>query len=390
MSDRLAPAVQPIARGPLIDRRHFLAGAGAAFALALGSRGAEALERSDALFGAACRMPGGGYGAAIFDEAGAIISTVALPDRGHDVAFEPLSGKAVAFARRPKTFAVVFDPKTGETTRTLTSPEGRHFFGHGFFSPDGTLMYATENEYDAARGLIGVYDVAASYARIGEFDTHGMDTHEALLMPDGETIVVANGGIETHPDYGRQKLNIATMQPSLVFIDRRSGDLISRHELPRDLHQLSIRHLAIDAERRVWFGCQYEGPSADGPQLLGVAAPGKELALAELPGSELAALSNYVGSVAASRDGQRIALSSPVGNTMLVLDAATGAVDVALPGQGRLRPCPRRPGLPCLDRRRRGRCARRRQPDGECAVGQPYPGDLIVPSSRLVNPTPAK
>ena len=326
MSDRFASAALPLARGRLIDRRHFVAGVGAAFVLSLEPSGAEALERSESLFGAACRMQGGGYGAAIFNEEGAIISTVALPDRGHDVAFDQISGKAVAFARRPKTFAVVFDPKTGETTRTLTSPEGRHFFGHGFFSPDGALMYATENEYDAARGLIGVYDVAAGYARIGEFDTHGMDTHEALLMPDGETIVVANGGIETHPDYGRQKLNLPTMQPSLVFIDRRSGDLISKHELRHDLHQLSIRHLAIDAERRVWFGCQYEGPSSDAPQLLGVVAPGKDLALTELPRGELAALSNYVGSVATSRDGKRVAISSPVGNTMLVLDAATGRV----------------------------------------------------------------
>ena len=326
MFDRLASAASPLARGPLIDRRHFLAGAGAGFALLLGPRGAEALERSDALFGAACRMKGGGYGAAIFTEAGEIVSTVTLPDRGHDVAFDPLSGKAVAFARRPKTFAVVFDPKTGETIRTLTSPEGRHFFGHGFFSPDGRLMYATENDYDAARGLIGVYDVASGYQRIGEFDTHGMDTHESLLMPDGETIVVANGGIETHPDYGRQKLNIPTMQPSLVFIDRRSGDLISRHELPHDLHQLSIRHLAIDAEGRVWFGGQYEGPSADAPQLLGFAAPDHDLTLTELPQPELAALSNYVGSVAASRDGRRVAVSSPIGNTMLVLDAASGAI----------------------------------------------------------------
>ena len=326
MSDRFASSVHPLARGPLIDRRRFLAGAGAAFALSLDPRGAEALERSDALFGAACRMKGGGYGAAIFDEAGTIVSTIALPDRGHDVAFDPVSGKAVAFARRPKTFAIVFDPKTGETTRTLTSPEGRHFFGHGFFSPGGALMYATENEYDAARGLIGVYDVGAGYARIGEFDTHGMDTHEALLMPDGETIVVANGGIETHPDYGRQKLNISTMQPSLVFIDRRSGELISKHELPHALHQLSIRHLAIDSDRRVWFGCQYEGPSSDAPQLVGFAAPGKDPTLTELPMPELAALSNYVGSLAASRDGRRIALSSPVGNTMLVLNAAAGAV----------------------------------------------------------------
>ena len=42
---------------------------------------------------------------------------------------------------------------------TIPSIEGRHFFGHGVFSPDGKLLYATENDFEAARGVIGVYDV---------------------------------------------------------------------------------------------------------------------------------------------------------------------------------------------------------------------------------------
>ncbi|MCK5932052.1 MAG: DUF1513 domain-containing protein [Fulvimarina manganoxydans] len=306
---------------PLLARRDFLAGAGALFASTLVGRRAEAFEDADALFASACRRPDGSYGCAVFAEDGRIVSEVALPDRGHDVAFDPVSYRAVAFARRPRTFAVVFDPKTGETVKTLASAKGRHFFGHGFFSPDGRLMYATENDYDAARGLIGVYDVQRDFARIGEFDTHGMDTHEALLMPDGKTIVVANGGIETHPDYGRQKLNLATMEPSLVFIDRKSGDLLAKHRLEKSLHQLSIRHLAIDADRRVWFGCQYEGPSADAPQLLGFATPEAGLSLIEMPRGDLARLSNYVGSVAASADGTRIAISSPVGGEVMILDA---------------------------------------------------------------------
>ena len=316
----MRPIHDPIAT-PLLARRDFLAGAGALFASSLVGRHAEAFEGADALFASACRRPDGSYGCAVFAEDGRIVSEVALPDRGHDIAFDPVSGRAIAFARRPRTFAVVFDPKTGETLRTLASAKGRHFFGHGFFSPDGRLIYATENDFEAARGLIGVYDVQRDFARIAEFDTHGMDTHEALLMPDGETIVVANGGIETHPDYGRQKLNLATMEPSLVFIDRRTGDLLAKHRLEDSLHQLSIRHLAIDGERKVWFGCQYEGPSADAPQLLGFATPEAGLALIEMPRRDLARLSNYVGSVAASADGTRIAISSPVGGEVMIVDA---------------------------------------------------------------------
>jgi hypothetical protein len=321
-------AFRPLPLGPsaLVDRRRFLAGAGAAFVAGLGPRPAAALDRADALFGASCRRPDGSYGCAVFSDRGEIVSTVTLPERGHDVAFDRISGNAVVFARRPRTFAVVFDPASGRTVQTLASPEGRHFFGHGFFSPDGALMYATENDYDGARGLIGVYDVGGGYRRIGEFESHGMDTHEALLMPDGETIVVANGGIETHPDYGRQMLNIATMEPSIAFIDRRTGDLIDKQLLPGHLHKLSLHHIAIDARHRVWFGGQYQGPAHDAPPLVGVAEPGTELVLTGLPDGDLTLLSNYVGSVAASRDGARVAVSSPVGNNMLILDAATGNV----------------------------------------------------------------
>lgn len=310
----------------LVDRRTFIAGAGALLVSGLSARSAEALEGADALFGAACRTGDGSFACAVFTEDGRIVSTVQLPDRGHDVAFDPVARRAVAFGRRPRTFAVVFDPLSGAILRTLASLPGRHFFGHGFFSPGGRLLYATENDFDAARGLIGVYDVEADFRRIGEFDTHGMDTHEALLMPDGETIVVANGGIETHPDYGRQKLNLATMDPSLVFIDRRTGDLLEKHRLPSELHQLSIRHIAIDGRDRVWFGCQYEGPKAEAPQIAGFAERGHGLTLASLPERDLAQMANYVGSVAMNRERNWVALSSPVGDTLLVLDAGSGAI----------------------------------------------------------------
>ncbi len=41
---------------------------------------------------------------------------------------------------------------------------------------------------------------------------------------------------------------------------------------------------------------------------------------------DLAGLRNYVGSVAANRESGAVAVSSPQGNAILVLDSATGAV----------------------------------------------------------------
>ncbi|MHA6691100.1 DUF1513 domain-containing protein [Devosia sp. A449] len=303
------------------QRRAFLKAAGAGFAASLLPRQALALERSELVFASAVQTATGGYGAVLLGEQGSVISTIALPDRGHDITISREAGRGVVFARQPGTFALVFDPAGREAPVTLTSIEGRHFFGHGVFSPDGTLLYATESDFEAAQGVIGIYDATDTYRRIGEFPTYGTGPHEMLLLPDGVTFVVANGGIETHPDYGRAELNIESMDPSVVFIDRRDGKLVGQLRLDAGLHQLSIRHMAIDARSRVWFGCQYKGAPADRPQLIGYATLDGEIELIELPPGTLSDLRNYVGSVAVSADGATVAVSSPEGDLLVAIDA---------------------------------------------------------------------
>jgi uncharacterized protein len=306
--------------GSLVDRRVFLKAAGGAFLASLSPGAATAMLAADAVFATAYVDREGSYGIALLSDAGRLVHALPLPDRGHDIAYDPLSRRAVAFARRPGTFALVLDRTGGDAPLTIAAAPGRHFFGHGVFSPDGRLLYATENDIDAAAGLIGVYDATAGFARVGEFSTHGMDPHELLLMPDGRTLAVANGGIETHPDFGRAKLNLATMKPSLVFLDRDSGSLVESHELSPDLHQLSIRHMDLDASGRVWFGCQYEGPALDRPPLVGSVRPGETVALLDMAQDILSGFRNYIGSVAANPAAGTVAVSSPQGNRLAVID----------------------------------------------------------------------
>lgn len=309
-----------------IDRRAFLTGAGTAFLAALGEPVRAAADRSDLLFASACKDARGVYGAVLFTEDGAILHRIALPERGHDIAFDPVSGRAVAFARRPGNFAVAFDPTGATAPVTFTSQPGRHFYGHGVFSPDGRVLYSTENDFEAGAGMIGVYDASDGFAWLGEFPSFGIDPHEMLLMPDGRTLAVANGGIETHPDYGRAKLNLDRMQPSLVFIDRETGGLVERHVLPAGLRQLSIRHIAARDDATVIFGGQYEGPDGDLPPLVGRVQLGGGISLYAIPEPERAMFRNYIGSVAVSRDGARAAVSSPRGNVIAVLSSATGEI----------------------------------------------------------------
>jgi hypothetical protein len=302
------------------QRRAFLKAAGAGFAASLLPQSAEALARTDLVFATATQESPGRYGARVLTETGKLITNVDLPVRGHDVTYSQQAGRAVVFARRPGTFAAVFDPSGQTPPQTIASVEGRHFFGHGVFSTDGKLLYATENDFENGRGVLGVYDVAGGYTRIGEFQTYGVGPHEVILLPDGKTFAIANGGIETHPDYGRAELNLDSMDPSLSFVDSRDGKLIGQLRLSSDQHMLSIRHMVIDAQNRIWFGCQFRGREGT-PQLVGYATLDGDIRLIELPQDALSGLRNYVGGLAISGDLKTIAVSSPVGGTILCIDA---------------------------------------------------------------------
>lgn len=278
------------------------------------------------LFASAFKDASGGYGIAILDDIGQIQAQITLPARGHGVAVSGDGQCLAAFARRPGTFAVVAWPFSERPLQTLVAAEGRHFYGHGCFSKDGRLLYAVENDFENARGVVGIYDVrGANVTRLGEIDSHGIGPHEVLMSSDGRTLIVANGGIETHPDRAREKLNLQTMSPSVVFLDAGTGDLLAEHRLDPSLHQLSLRHMALDEQGRAWVGGQFEGPEDETPPLVAVISRDDMPAFSELPSHLTGKLQNYIGSVSVNSDASVIAASAPRGGKVLFWNAATGA-----------------------------------------------------------------
>ncbi len=309
----------------ILDRRSFLAAAGASWAATLLPEPAAALAKDDMLFATAFMAADKTYGFAITNAAGDIIARQTLPERGHSFASGGPNGQAVIFARRPGTFALVFDPKMQSAPALFSTPPESHFYGHGLFSPDGRLLYAAENAFATGDGMIGIYDAGAGFKRIGAFASGGVDPHDMMLLADGKTLCVANGGILTHPGSGRQKLNLDSMRSNISFIDVSTGTLLESHELPATLQRLSLRHMAADRNGFIWIGAQYEGDAADRPPLVARIGLGQHLMMPEFAPAITNALRNYVGSVAASADGERIAFTSPVGGTMLVINAKTGS-----------------------------------------------------------------
>jgi hypothetical protein len=306
-------------------RRNFLRGAGAGLLSLMAPQAAFALERSDGVFISAAMKRDGSHAVVVLTERGQIVWEAPLPGRGHGFAVHAETGRLVAFARRPGSFALAFEGREGEPMAFAT-PQGRHFHGHGLFANGGKLLLTTENDFEDERGMIGVWDATARFSRVGEFPSHGLDPHDMVLLPDGRTLCVANGGILTRPETGRAKLNLDSMRPSIAFIDIGDGRLVAQMEPPSQLYRLSLRHLACGSDGRVWFGAQWEGSDMETPPLIGHASPGGGIAFASLDGETLGKLRNYVGSVAANADGSRIAFTSPEGGHAVILDSASGKV----------------------------------------------------------------
>jgi uncharacterized protein len=267
----------------------------------------------------------GRFHAMALDGAGHILGDVPLPGRGHGFAVSRDGHHAVAFARRPGRFALPFSPATMQASAPLPLPADRHFYGHGLFSADGKRLFATQNDFDAGRGVLAVHDVRQDYRRIGEFATHGIGPHECLLADDGRSAVIANGGILTHPDWPRRKLNLDTMVSTLVRLDLASGDLLARASLPPALYQLSMRHLAATPDGATWFCCQHQGAATEQPPLIGRWDRNGEIRLIDLPATVTRSMRNYAGSIAATPDGRRIAVTSPRGGIIVVLDGRSGS-----------------------------------------------------------------
>ncbi|MEM6695045.1 MAG: DUF1513 domain-containing protein [Pseudomonadota bacterium] len=275
---------------------------------------------------AAAKVPSGAFALVGLSGDGSAAFEIPLPARGHAAAAHPQAPLAVAFARRPGTFALVIDCLAGRVDAELTAAPGHHFSGHGAYSADGETLYTAENFYDEGRGVVGIWDVGSGYRRIGAFSSEGVGPHEMLRLPD-DTLLVANGGIETHPETGRAKLNLPIMRPSLAYFDR-DGSLLDQVEPPRAWHRASMRHIAARADGLVAVGCQWQGDLADTPPLLATHRRGGPLHFSTAGGDLWRDMQGYVGSVAFSGAGDEIALTGPRGGFIAIAADDDSAIRV--------------------------------------------------------------
>ncbi|KXI23907.1 DUF1513 domain-containing protein [Photobacterium sanguinicancri] len=263
-----------------------------------------------AIIGCSRRLSGG-YAAVVADTSGTPLYQFPLPARGHGIAVQKNGAWAAAFGRRPGQYMQVFNYQTGEQLPLVVAKPDRYFYGHGVFSPDGQYLYATEGERGTSRGIIGVYRITtetinARVEKVSELTGFGIGPHEVVLA-DVNTLAIGVGGVHTQ---GRTPVNLASMQPALVYLDIATGKVDEQAVLADK--QLSIRHLSVTESGDVVCGQQYRGEPDHAAPLVAVHQRGKALQHLHAEEEDWLRFNHYIASIA-SLDGYILA-TSPRGN----------------------------------------------------------------------------
>ena len=256
-----------------------------------------------------------------------------MPERVHDIVVQPVINKndrqsknaterdVVVMGRRPSEGFWVLDTATGQVKHAIKAAADRHFYGHACYSLDGTQLYITENDTVSLDGKIGIYEVNNNYQKIAEFDSHGIGPHELIMHPNTDTLVIANGGIKTE-QASREELNLDSMRPSLVYLNRHNGELLQ--QIIPEHNQMSIRHLAMHDDGTVMIGIQFQGEKhINVPLVLTHRYGDSEFKPLIMPNNQWQCFHHYIASVAVDSGQNLLCVTTPIGGCAAIYDLTT-------------------------------------------------------------------
>ena len=286
-----------------------------------------------------------GFGVVGIDADRQIVWQTTMPERVHDIVVQPIAPTknsiaknptaktnnilnnsnchrhVVVMGRRPSENFWVLDTATGQVQFAITAADNRHFYGHACYSLDGSKLYVTENDTISLTGKIGIYDALKDYQKITEFDSQGIGPHELIMHPDGETLIIANGGIKTE-QASREELNLDTMRPSLTYLNRHDGTLLE--QIIPEHNQMSVRHLAIHDDGTVMIGIQFQGEKhINVPLVLTHNRGDSDFKPLIMPNNQWQRFHQYIASVAVDSEHNLLCVATPIGDCAAIYDLNT-------------------------------------------------------------------
>jgi hypothetical protein len=246
--------------------------------------------------------------------------------RGHGLCQNPVqTEQVVMIARRPGIQGMVMNLLSGEVDHVFQSGKDHHMQGHACFSHDGQYLFSSESNYKTGQGKIIVRETN-NFKQVQEFSSHGIGPHELLMIPHSEQLVIANGGLLTHPESGRKVLNYEDMHSSLTYIDSQSGELLDQQSLEEN--KASIRHLDVSDDGVVAVAIQVQRGALKHNNLVELAAihkPRQALKSLTAPSSLLLKLNDYMGSVKINSQQRVAGFTSPRGNLAMFWNIDDGS-----------------------------------------------------------------
>lgn len=235
----------------------------------------------------------------------------------HGITPHPVRHREVVLFEKHGPGCCVVDLAKDEVLQTVSCGPGRQFYGHGAYSPDGSVLYCTETDLeDGRRGYITVRD-GKTFETLGDFPSHGLAPHDCQFAADGTTLVVANGGSGA----GRED-----DPPGVSFVDVRDGKVLD--VLPIPSSTINAGHLDLTARGDLALVSAprdgYDPARACGGVSLRP-ADGAFVTLAE-PADIVTKLPGETLSVAIHPGTRVVGATTPLGNIVTFWNLDTGAL----------------------------------------------------------------
>lgn len=292
----------------MVTRRDFLAGA----AGLLASGAAASTGESSPKLMSAARV--GAQDGGILWQKGAT-DFFHLPARGH--ALTRLSQNRVALiGRRPGLFSSIVDSGDIKAPPQIFEPaKNCRFSGHAAVSEDGSCLATSEFQVDSIEAVLVARDSKTGAPR-AVWRPGGIEPHEVIFARSGARVVAALGGLIKDGGVAGPAFNPDGVKSEVLEIDPRSGAVLMRYALDKDLASLSLRHLALAPDgETIAVAAQDQDLTVTRP-LVGVLGLGKRLEFLPMPDIQEANFRGYVGSVAIDSGGEFIAAASPRGSVV--------------------------------------------------------------------------
>lgn len=150
----------------------------------------------------------------------------------HGFTFEPQAPERAALFEKRGPGAAHVDLQSREVLQAIAPMPGHHFYGHGTFARTGEALFAVESHVTEGAGAISVRD-PKTFAVLETFPTYGARPHDCVLIDQGSTLAITNGG----------GVLDGAETPCVTFVHIASRKLLERHEVTSP--RLNAGHLAV-------------------------------------------------------------------------------------------------------------------------------------------------